>query len=288
MKFSDINIRDPFVLVYDGKYYLYGTRAENTWEEKPLETLGFDVYESDDFENWSEPKQIFGYYDGFWGKTQYWAPEVHYYKGKFYLFATFAGSDSHRGTAIMVCDTPNGTFKEHSQGAVTPKDWECLDGTFYVEDETPYIVFCHEWTQIKDGEVCALELTNDLKSSVGKPQLLWKASEPDWRYDIRDNGSYVTDGPFLVKADKELLCLWSSFSRGEYVQAISYSDNGKLFGKWAISENLIYEKDGGHGMYFTDLKGENYFIFHYPNETPKERPTTEKITIDELKKKALG
>ncbi len=287
MKFSDINIRDPFVLVHDGKYYLYGTRAENTWEDKPLETLGFDVYESEDFENWSEPKQIFGYVDGFWGKTQYWAPEVHYYNGKFYLFATFAGSDYHRGTAIMVCDTPNGTFKEHSKGAVTPKDWECLDGTFFVEDGTPYIVFCHEWTQIKDGEMCALELTKDLKSSVGEPMLLWKASEPGWRYDIRDNGSYVTDGPFLVKADKELLCLWSSFSKGEYVQAISYSDNGKISGKWTISENLIYEKDGGHGMYFTDLNGENYFICHYPNETPKERPLAEKITIDELKKKAL-
>ena len=31
MKFCDINIRDPFVLVENGRYYLYGTRGETAW-----------------------------------------------------------------------------------------------------------------------------------------------------------------------------------------------------------------------------------------------------------------
>ena len=64
MKNSEINIRDPFVLAYNGKYYMYGTRATNTWEPKSLDTIGFDVYISDDLENWSEPKPIFEYFDG--------------------------------------------------------------------------------------------------------------------------------------------------------------------------------------------------------------------------------
>ena len=29
MKTDEINIRDPFVLVHGGKYYLYGTRGGN-------------------------------------------------------------------------------------------------------------------------------------------------------------------------------------------------------------------------------------------------------------------
>ena len=33
MKREDINIRDPYVLVDDGKYYLYGTRSETCWGE---------------------------------------------------------------------------------------------------------------------------------------------------------------------------------------------------------------------------------------------------------------
>ena len=202
MKFADINIRDPFILMENGRYYMYGTRAKNTWERQPLQKLGFDVYVSDDLEDWSEPKEIFSYKDGFWGTTQYWAPEVHKYNGKFYMLATFKGDAYHRGTAILECDTPDGTFKEHSNGAVTPSDWECLDGTLYVEDGVPYIIFCHEWMQINDGTVCARQLSPDLREAVGEPILLWRASDAAWKHDIGNGkGCFVTDGPFIIKND---------------------------------------------------------------------------------------
>ena len=283
MKNSEINIRDPFILAHNGKYYMYGTRGANTWEVVNYSKLGFDVYESDDLENWSGPKPIFEYFDGFWGDRQYWAPEVHYYKGKFYLFATFTNENVHRGTAIFVCDTPNGRFVEHSNGAVTPRDWECLDGTLYIEDEVPYIVFCHEWTQIKDGTVCALRLTDDLKEAVGEPITLWHASTPSWRHDIRGNGSYVTDGPFHIKEAEGLVFMWSSFSKGEYVEALARSDNGKINGNFTIDEKLLFHKDGGHGMTFTDFDGNMLFVYHSPNETPKERPFMRKVSVQMFK-----
>ena len=285
MKFCDINIRDPFILPYNGKYYMYGTRGNNTWERKPLETLGFDVYVSDDLENWSEPKEIFSYFDGFWGDTQYWAPEVHEYKGKFYLFASFKGEGYHRGTAILECDTPDGRFREHSDKAVTPRDWECLDGTFYVENGIPYIVFCHEWTQIKDGTVCYLQLTPDLKKAVGEPVEMWKASTPSWVHNFTGKGDYVTDGPFMIRLDNELICIWSSFTEGnEYCESISRSDNGSITGKWTIDEKLLFTKDGGHGMIFTDYSGNMNFVFHTPNNTPNERPAIKILTREDLQK----
>lgn len=36
MKTSDVNIRDPFVLVYEGKYDLYGTRSATCWGPEGL------------------------------------------------------------------------------------------------------------------------------------------------------------------------------------------------------------------------------------------------------------
>ncbi len=283
MKRSEINIRDPFILTHNGKYYMYGTRAENTWDKVPIYTQGFDVYVSDDLENWSEPKPVFEYYDGFWGQTQFWAPEVHKYNEKFYMLASFTADGYHRGTAIFVCETPDGVFKEHSAGAVTPKDWECLDGTLYVENDTPYIVFCHEWTQVKNGAVCALELSKDLKCAVGEPFTLWLAGDASWADDIRGNGSYVTDGPFLLKKENgELLCIWSSFSNSEYVEAISRSNNGSIKGKWSIDNKLLYEKNGGHGMIFKDLVGNYCFTYHYPNDTPNERPFYTQINVKNL------
>ena len=55
LKCKDINIRDPFVLYEDGKYYLYGTRARFFG----MKVGGFDVYVSDDLENWSRPTECF-------------------------------------------------------------------------------------------------------------------------------------------------------------------------------------------------------------------------------------
>ena len=278
MKLNEINIRDPFVLVEGSKYYMYGTRAKYTWGDGDPSDYGFDVYVSEDLTNWSDPISIFEYYEGFFGTNNFWAPEVHKYKGKYYMFASFY-SDNARGTAIFVSDTPDGKFTLHSNGFITPKDWYSLDGTFYVEDGVPYMVFCHEWTQIKDGAVCAIRLSDDLKEPQGEPFVLWQAGDAVWKHDIRDNGSYVTDGPFLIKQGDELISIWSSFYKGQYCEAIARSENGKINGNWSIDNKLVYENGGGHGMVFKDLEGNSCFVYHAPNETPNERPVFEKIDL---------
>lgn len=283
MKLSDINIRDPFILPFEGKYYMYGTRAIHTWTQEIKDGYGFDVYESDDLENWTGPKSVFENADSFWGDFQFWAPEVHIYKGRFYLAATFSDKEYHRGTAILSCDTPNGNFKEHSHGALTPWEWSSLDGTLYVEDDTPYMVFCHEWIQIKDGEVCAVQLSEDLRNPVGEPFTLFKASDAKpWVLPVEQN-CYVTDGPFMMTVDGELICLWSSFGAGGYVEAIARSENGKIKGKWTIDDKLLFSENGGHGMVFEDFGGGLNFVCHTPNETPNERPCVVKINKEMLK-----
>ena len=283
MKLNEINIRDPFILTHEGKYYMYGTRARYTWGDGTKYDYGFDVYVSEDLTNWSEPISVFEYYDGFYGCKDFWAPEVHKYNGKFYMFASFHLENGPRGTSILVSNTPDGKFTPHSDGIVTPGSWHSLDGTLYVEEDgTPYMVFCHEWTQVKNGEVCAIKLSNDLKKAIGEPKVLWRAGDAIWKHDIRDNGSYVTDGPFLVKKNGTLLSIWSSFYKGEYCEAIARSDNGRIDGNWTIDDKLLYEKNGGHGMIFTNFDGNDLFLFHTPNETPKERPAFAKINIEDL------
>ena len=267
MKTSDINIRDPFVFPYEGKYYMYGSRVG-------VQT-GFDVYVSTDLENWSEPKSIFEAHEGFWGTKDFWAPELHYYKGRFYLFATFCSEDRMRGSQILVSDTPDGEFSVWSE-VITPEEWICIDGTLYVEDETPYMVFCHDWTQVKDGEIQAIQLTCDLKQRVGDPILLWKAGSAKWTvgYDNFDSGDYITDGPFLYR-DKQgrLASLWSSFSETGYAVAKAYSDNGKLLGNWTLEEEPIFAKEGGHGMLFETFDGKKMLSIHTGNNIAfSERP----------------
>lgn len=268
MKLQDIHIRDPFILLEGGRYYLYGSRGNETWGK----ATGLDVYESDDLVSWSGPSVVFTPPEGFWADMHFWAPEVHQYHGKFYMFVSFKSETACRGTQILVADTPKGPFTLHSDGPVTPRDWECLDGTLYIDrDGKPYMVFCHEWLQVKDGEMCAVRLSDDLKQAVGEPFLLFRASEPDWA--LKDKTEFVTDGPWMYRtASGKLLMLWSSSAANGYVEAIAYSDNGDVTGRWQHQKQLLFDQDGGHGMIFTSKEGKLFFILHNPNNSPMERP----------------
>ncbi len=267
MKLKDIHIRDPFVLLADGKYYMYGSRGPETWGEG----TGLDVYISDDLENWSEAIEAFTPPENFWSHKNFWAPEVHFYKGSYYMFVSFISDTRLRGTQILKSEKPEGPFTPHSDGPVTPEEWMCLDGTFLVDKGKPYMIFCHEWVQVKDGEVWAVELTDDLKEAKGEPIYLFKASEPVWVDKTRE--TFVTDGPFAYRTvGGKLMLIWSSFYNGEYCQAMIYSDNGHVDGKWIHDERLLFEKNGGHGMIFRTKENELKLVLHSPNQTPLERP----------------
>ena len=267
MTFKDINIRDPFILPYDGKYYLYGTRGETAW----VSAEGLDVYVSEDLETWSEPHECFSVPENFWANKEIWAPEVHYYNNSFYMFVSLRSDERKRATQILKADSPLGPFLPFTDGAITPADWTCLDGTFYVDKNgDPYIIFCHEWVEVKDGEIHAMKLKKDLTAPAGEPILLFKASEPDWADKTRDK--FITDGPFMYRTKcGELLMIWSTFTQSGYVQAVACSDNGEIDGKW-YNEKLLFEDNGGHGMIFEDYNGKKHLILHSPNENPLERP----------------
>lgn len=266
LKNQDINIRDPFVLVHNGKYYMYGTRADNFG----ILTGGFDVYIGDDLENWSEPKAIFDSAKFELNSAVNWAPEVHYYNGAFYMLATFTKPNGLRGTFILKSDSPDGEFVPHSDGAVTPWEWECLDGTLHIENGKVYCVFCHEHTQILNGTICFVELNDDLTAAVSEPTELFAASS-FLKREADEQNHNVTDGPFLHRnKNGTLLMIWSTCDDG-YKQCISQSDNGSIFGKW---NHLIplFTDDGGHGMVFEDLKGRLKLTLHCPNISLKEKP----------------
>ena len=267
MKANEINIRDPFILLEGGKYYMYGSRGYELWGK----CTGLDVYVSDDLYEWSEPVVAFERFDGFWADRNYWAPEVHKYNGAYYMLASFKSDSRMRGTQILKADSPIGPFVPHSDGPVTPPEWSCLDGTLYVEDGIPYMIFCHEWTQIRDGEMCIVRLTDDLKAPIGEPRVLFKASELPCGSDKCHNG-FVTDGPFLYKMENgRLIMIWSSFDEKGYIEAVATSENGSVNGKWILCEKPLSAENGGHGMLFKDISGKLYFTMHSPNKKLAER-----------------
>ena len=256
-------LRDPFIVRENGVYYAYGTGwhcLKNTSGSLggAFEDLGMCVEVPEDAE------------------TNFWAPEVHRYRGKYYMFTTYKSKKTgHRGTSIFVSDTPEGPFREITGGHATPSDWDSIDGTFYVdEDGQPWMIFVHEWTSTEDGcgRMAAAKLSDDLTRFISEPVELFRADDPSWA------ANKVTDGCFMYRCSTgELLMLWSNWDSAGYCVGIARSDNGRVDGKWSQDKELLYSKtmtgeyDGGHGMLFTDTDGQMYLSIHSPNGASKTR-----------------
>ncbi|WP_042456055.1 glycoside hydrolase family 43 protein [Neobacillus dielmonensis] len=270
---NDIRIRDPFILVdqESRSYFMYGTTDQNVWEGN---AVGFDAYKSGDLENWEGPFEVFRPSAVFWGDHHFWAPEVYFYQNNYYMFASFKAEGKSRGTQILISENPLGPFTPHSDGPVTPHDWECLDGTLFLDDQQlPWMIYCREWLQVHDGEIWAQRLSCDLKATSGKPILLLQASEAGWTVPVRGEADFVTDGPYLYRAlNGELLMLWSSKSKHGYAVGISKSRSGQLNGPWLHEPNPLIDEDGGHAMLFKTFAGELKLAIHSPNRSPNERP----------------
>jgi hypothetical protein len=288
---GDIQIRDPFVLPEGGKLYLFGSTDKDIWHDGD----GFDAYISEGgLDEWAGPYPAFRPPPGFWSEKNFWAPEVYRYGGAYYMFATFKPKNGRRGTAVLKAHTLPGPFTPWSDGPVTPPEWECLDGTLFIDhasgEPLAWMVFCHEWQQTGDGEICAMPMEVNLKKAAGPPVLLFRASEAPWAAPLKNRapGSYVTDGPFLYKPETSgpLYMLWSSFGpEGKYRIGVAVSEAGTVTGPWRQQPDPLYAGDGGHGMVFK-TGGRLYLALHSPNDTPHER--TLFIKLEESRGLAAG
>lgn len=279
---KDINIRDPFIMPMEkeGVYYMYATSPT---QENGKTYGGMVAYKSKDLKHWSEPVRVFDVPRDNWLTGIVWAPEVHKYQGKYYLFATL-NSDIvwkaplkdhphyvHRATQIFWADNPEGPFLPFDNKLPhTPMGQMCLDGTLWVEDNgTPYMIYCHEWVEMMDGTMEMLELKPDLSGTVGQPVRLFCASAAEWSTGtLRADGirTYVTDGCFLYRTKTgKLLMIWSSFKNGEYAIGIAESVTGKVVGPWRQQPEPLFDKHGGHGMIFKTFEGKLCLVLHAPN-----------------------
>lgn len=270
---EDIQIRDPYVFVKNNTYYLYGTTDADCWRGS---AQGFDAYTSANLQEFDGPFRVFSAGNGFWGTRNFWAPELHFYRGAYCLFASFKADGRARATAVLRADNPLGPFTPWGAEALTPPDWECLDGTLFVDDRaTPWLVFCHEWVQQGGGTICAVRLRKDLSAARGKPLTLLAAKDAPWTREVRHSSGavgHVTDGPFLWRGREKLWMLWSSLTPSGYAAGLSYSASGGIAGPWLHLPEPLYAGDGGHGMLFLDIYSRLTLALHAPNKTPDERP----------------
>lgn len=286
LKRKDIRIRDPFILYEQGMYYLYATTGETT----------LSYYCSSDLENWEMGGVAFEIPKIFWAYKDVWAAEVHKYQQKFYLFVSLRGKNELFGTQIAVADSPKGPFVPLLNRAVTPVEQSCIDGTLFVQQRVPYIIYSHDWSDnynsdenIYVGKICAAQLSEDLTAIVGEPWVLFSSNEAPLSKAAphaivrkgRQSVRYGSDAPFIQRlANGALLLTWSPYLKDTYVVLGAISPNGSLKGPWEHLPVPLYGENGGHAMFFRSAEGTHCMCLHAP-----EKPLEERAHIFEMGEK---
>lgn len=265
---------DPFVL------------ADETTQMYYLTGSGGNLWKSADLKMWEGPYNYIEIDTASWMGTQpmIWAPELHKYRDKYYCITTFTNTQlivdtvpdrydvQRRSPHILVSDRPEGPYRPISEKSYLPEKWSTLDGTLWVEDGKPYLVFCHDWMQIIDGIVKYVGLTPDLAGPAGEPTAMFKASDAPWPREMSSIGEltygmplngYVIDGPFFFRTETNRLgMLWASWSDKRYAQGVAYSVSGKLSGPWVQTEKPLNPNNSGHAMLFRTFDGKTLLSMH--------------------------
>lgn len=287
LKLPDIRMRDVCILPDPTTQTYYAITSMVGPRPATPRPPRVEVLSSKDLVNWSAPATVFEIPPSFWGDTPIrgiWAPEMHRYDGRYYLFITIDTTEFlseqwrdwlprvKRGSQVLVGDSPMGPFKPFATNATLPADMMTLDGTLFIENDVPYMVYCHEWVQIKDGTVEAIELSRNLSQTVGEPFRLFHGSDAPWAIKSEEHGCYVTDGPSFHRSHSgKLFMIWSGFRSGSYTTGVAISDTGQLRGPWRQHADPLYTDDGGHGCLFTRFDGQLMMVLHSPNQPGQER-----------------
>jgi len=266
---DSIILSDPFILA-DQKtnmYYMTGTGG-GLWKSKDLRFWDgpYDVIQTDP-NSWMGPAPMV------------WAAEIHFYKNKYYYFATFTNRaviiDTVKGNKIerrachvLVSDKPDGPYVPMKDPIYLPADKPTLDGTFWIDkDGKPYMVYCYEWLQNWNGTIEKIELKPDLSGTVGIGTVLFRASGSPWSREKDEQGNdkpnKVTDGPYLFQTKTGRLgMIWTSWVYDVYTQGVAYSESGTLNGPWVQEKEPITPPNYGHGMLFETLNGKLLMSIH--------------------------
>ncbi|MBN2485149.1 MAG: glycoside hydrolase family 43 protein [Bacteroidales bacterium] len=219
------NIGDPFIMLHKGFYYLYATSSGT----------GFKVWSSQNMADWTERGMALdrNTEGNNWGDGNFWAPEVKYINGRFYM--TYSATTS-KGMKIRIASSTNplGPFINWSEPFLNTDNYSYIDGNLFVDNNTIYLYYVKDCsTNIINGkhvsQIFVVKLTDDLLAFDGKPALCTSPSQA-WE-DIY--GEYQwNEGPFVLKHGDKYYLLYSSNYYADINYSVGYATASNPMGPW--------------------------------------------------------
>ena len=279
---KDLSIVDPFVYQYDGIYYLTGTTNDS----------GFDYYTSKDLITWENKGALYRKSANHIGTSAFWAPEVRYYKGKFYMtYCCYVPGKDMLQTCLAVSENPDGPFTD----LYTPwfdLGYSVIDADIFVDDDgTPYVYYSKNGMPngVATGELYTAKLKEDLSGFDGEPVFVSGASQ-EWE-KVRWDVNRCNEGPFVFKKNDTYYMTYSANDTGEGFYGVGVSLAQHPLGPWRkCADNPLMTTDlsnnissPGHNSIIEAPDGNLYIVYHRHADAHCKKPNWDRVVcIDRL------
>ncbi len=230
-----------------GYFYAYATSDS-------VGAYGFLAWRSNDLVNWQSMGMAFEPQPGTWGTRLYWAPEVIYNDGKYYMYYTAADNLAFNATGkenigLAVADSPAGPFVQWTGTTQDNRtvgmndvfldltqfsdhiDWKtanrrAIDAAPFLDDDGKLYLY---FVAVGGGEnsVWGLEMKDWFSPDystlkyLAKPSYYTPGGQP---MPAEITGNAVNEGPFMVKHN------------GKYY--LTYNPNGYRFAEYAVNQAI--------------------------------------------------
>ncbi|MBQ1253892.1 MAG: glycoside hydrolase family 43 protein [Alistipes sp.] len=262
-------LADPFILEYDGWYYIYGTHAAD----------GIVVYRSKDLKTWSDRcgnarNGLALHRDDVWGDRMYWAPEVYRVGDRFLM--TYSCQEH---ICYAESDSPCGPFVQSEQRPYLPQE-KGIDSSIFIDDDGKAYMF---WVRFTNGNaIWVAQMSDDLRHvHLHTARHIFDAKEGTWERLM----GRVVEGPMVIKLDGRYYITYSGNDFRSQDYAVGYAVADKPMGPYVryegnpiLHRHMGYYGTGHHALF---RKGKGYYMVYHAHNSG-ERVQTRQTLIAPL------
>lgn len=166
---------DPFVLHYDGQYYAYGTGPRSADGEV------FPVLQSSNLVDWVERGWALIPAEG----DDFWAPEVAFHEGVFYLYYSAHGiNDNDHQLRVATSTHPLGPFQDAGRTLVPDQPFTIDPHPFKDVDKQWYLFYSQDFLTLEDeyrvGTGIVVDRMLNMLTLAGQPRVVIRP-HADWQ-----------------------------------------------------------------------------------------------------------
>ena len=277
---------DPFVWKHQGVYYAIGTgpaEAAGQVEEIAQQRV-FPLLQSDNLVNWRSAGKALLRPDPTLGNN-FWAPEVAYCDGTFYLYYSIGHEDKHHQLRVATSTDPLGPYQDTGEPLLDPKTCPfAIDPSPFQDDDGQwYLFYAQDFLDTDDGVRAGTALMVDRLTTMtkleGKANVVLRARH-DWQRFLADRPMYdgiydwhTLEGPCVRKHGDRYYCFysggrWETESYGvDYGIADQvmgpYTDAGNEAGARVLRSVPEYVLGPGHNSIVASPDGQTeYLVYH--------------------------